>query len=541
MKRSMKVISTVLVMTMALSTALVGCKSSGGNGGGGGTANGGTLKIGVENRGYGEEFAYKLAEAFEAKTGIDTEVTKSNSSDWTDTALLAGSKNNDIDVIFDINNIAMKNLATAYYLDECERAYADLSDIYDAQLEGYNTDKTLEELVFPYSLDACTWGGEDAGYGDGKQYFVNWASGVEGLVYNKTLFDKYNLSVPKTTNEMFALMDQMKTLNKGSYAKNAEGYEVYPFAYSGKVNYLHYPQLVWWAQYDGIESFNNGLQGKDAKGNYTAESQKTIGKLSSFTIVSKMLDLDNKYTDPNSSSYSFTDAQVMFLAEQAFMMSTGDWLEREMSTNFSENMEIAFMPIPVNSDIIANCTTVTSDAQLVEVISYIDGDVSEKPAYVSDEDLAYIKSARSMYCSEGNQHICYIPAYSNNIEAGKQFIQFMLSKEGQEIMLQYSYGNMAMLNVDVTQFEYYKSLSNLQQSKLQIMQANGGATFVGKNYVHPMTYAGGLELCYNVMENAFGITKDSGAYKTAKEFWESEYAQVSSKFSTMMSQAGVKN
>lgn len=540
MKRSMKVISTVLVMTMALSTALVGCKSSGGNGGGG-TANGGTLKIGVENRGYGEEFAYKLAEAFEAKTGIDTEVTKSNSSDWTDTALLAGSKNNDIDVIFDINNIAMKNLATAYYLDECERAYADLSDIYDAKLEGYNTDKTLKELVFPYSLEACTWGGEEEGYGDGKQYFVNWASGVEGLVYNKTLFDKYNLSVPKTTNEMFALMDQMKTLNKGSYAKNAEGYEVYPFAYSGKVNYLHYPQLVWWAQYDGIESFNNGLQGKDAKGNYTAESQKTIGKLSSFTIVSKMLDLDNKYTDPNSSSYSFTDAQVMFLAEQAFMMSTGDWLEREMSTNFSENMEIAFMPIPVNSDIIANCTTVTSDAQLVEVISYIDGDVSEKPAYVSDEDLAYIKSARSMYCSEGNQHICYIPAYSNNIEAGKQFIQFMLSKEGQEIMLQYSYGNMAMLNVDVTQFEYYKSLSNLQQSKLQIMQANGGATFVGKNYVHPMTYAGGLELCYNIMENAFGITKDSGAYKTAKEFWESEYAQVSSKFSTMMSQAGVKN
>ena len=541
MKRRMKVISTVLIMTMALSIVLVGCKSSGGNGGGGGNANGGTLKIGVENRGYGEEFAYKLAEAFEAKTGIDTEVTKSNSSDWTDTALLAGSKNNDIDVIFDINNIAMKNLATAYYLDECERAYADLSDIYDAQLEGYNTDKTLEELVFPYSLDACTWGGEDAGYGDGKQYFVNWASGVEGLVYNKTLFDKYNLSVPKTTNEMFALMDQMKTLNKGSYAKNAEGYKVYPFAYSGKVNYLHYPQLVWWAQYDGIESFNNGLQGKDAKGNYTAESQKTIGKLSSFTIVSKMLDLDNKYTDPNSSSYSFTDAQVMFLAEQAFMMSTGDWLEREMSTNFSENMEIAFMPIPVNSDIIANCTTVTTDAQLVEVVSYIDGDVAEKPAYVSDEDLTYIKSARSMYCSEGNQHICYIPAYSNNIEAGKQFIQFMLSKEGQEIMLQYSYGNMAMLNVDVTQFDYYKSLSHLQQSKLQIVQANGGATFVGKNYVHPMTYAGGLELCYNIMENAFGITKDSGAYKTAKEFWESEYAQVSSKFSTMMSQAGVKN
>ena len=543
MRKKMKLIGVVVALTMVMSVMATGCKSSGGNGGEGGkgSVNGGTLQIGVENKGYGDEWAYKLAEAFAAKTGIDTQVVKSNSSDWTETALLAGSKNNDIDVIFDINNLAMKNLATAYYLDECERAYADLSDIYDEKLEGYDTDKTLEELVFPYSLAACTWGGEDAGYGDGKQYFVNWASGIEGLVYNKTLFDKYNLAVPKTTNEMFAVMDQMTTISNGSYAKNEEGYTIYPLSYSGKVNYLHYPQLVWWAQYDGIDAFNNGLQGKDANGNYTAESQKTIGKLSSFSIVSKMLDLDNKYTDPNSASYSFTDAQVMFLAEQSFMMSTGDWLEREMSTNFSESMEIAFMPIPVNSDIVANCTTVTTDEQLAEVVSYIDGDIQEKPAYVSDEDLAYIKSARSMYCSEGNQHICYIPAYSNNIEAGKQFIQFMLSKEGQEIMLQYSYGNMAMLNLDVSQFDYYKSLSNLQQSKLEIVQGNGGATFVGKNYVHPMTYAGGLEICYNMMESAFGVTKDSGAHKTAKEFWESEYSQVASKFSTMMSQAGVKN
>ena len=35
--------------------------------------------------------------------------------------------------------------------------------------------------MFPYSLAACTWGGEELGYGDGKQYFVNWASGVEGI------------------------------------------------------------------------------------------------------------------------------------------------------------------------------------------------------------------------------------------------------------------------------------------------------------------------------------------------------------------------
>lgn len=542
MNRNKKSIAIVLVLIMLL-TVMAGCSSpqGGTSGGSGESATPATLQIGVENKGYGDQFAHKLAEAFEAKTGIDTMVVKSNSSDWTDTSMLAGSKNNDIDVIFDINNLAMKNLATAYYVDECERLYADLSDIYDAKLEGYNTDKTLKEMVFPYSLEACTWGGADKGYGDGKQYFVNWAAGVEGIVYNKSLFTKYGFSVPKTTDEMFALMDQMKTINNGSYAVNDEGYTVYPFSFSGKANYLHYPQLVWWAQYDGIDTFNNILQGKDANGNYTAESQKTIGKLSSFTIVADMLSSENRYVDPNSSSYSFTDAQVFFLAEQAFMMSTGDWLEREMSTNFEGNMEIAFMRIPVNSDIIANCTSITSDEQLSEVISYIDGDTAEKPAFVSDADLAYVKSARSMYCSEGNQHICYIPAYSNNIDAAKQFIQFMLSKEGQEIMLQYSYGNMAMLNVDSTQFNYYSSLSNLQKSKLEIMQGNGGATFVGKNYVHPMYYAGGMELCYNVMEMSFGVDMNSGSYKTPREFWENEFAMISGKFDTIMSQAGVSN
>ena len=550
MKKKMRWMAMVLALLMAASTILAGCGSGSGSDntpnnapatpGVDNTTNGGTLKIGVENKGYGDQFAYKLAEAFQAKTGIPAQVVKSNSSDWMETALLAGSKNNDIDVFFDINNLAMKNLATAYFVDECERAYVDLTDIYDAALEGYDTDMTLRDVVFPYSLTACTWGGEEAGYGDGKQYFVNWASGVEGLVYNKTLFEKYHLSVPKTTNEMFALMDQMKTLGGGTYAVNDDGYTIYPFSYSGKVNYLGYPQLVWWAQYDGIDSFNSTLQGKDVNGNYTAESQKTIGKLSSFAIVAKMLDIDNAYTDPNSASYSFTDAQVMFLAEQSFMMSTGDWLEREMSTNFSETMEIAFMPIPLNSDMIANCTSVTTDAQLAEVARYIDGE-GERPAFVSDEDLAYIAKARSMYCSEGNQHICYIPAYSDMITAGKQFIRFMLSKEGQEIMLEYSYGNMAMLNVDVSQFDYYSSLSDLQKSKLQIVRAGSGATFVGKNYVHPMNYAGGLELYYNNMEPAFGVTKTSGSYMTAREFWDSEYERIASKYATMMSQAGVSN
>ena len=466
---SMAIAATVLV------AALAGCGGSRGNRAPGNNNEGnggdkerpaGTLKLGIVDKGYGDEFLKKLAEGFEKKTGIKTVVEKSSSAEWVENAMKAGASNNDLDVIFDINARAMKNLATKDYVSGYDRIYADLSEIYDAKLEGYATDITLKEALLPYSLTACTWGGNEEGYGDGKQYFVNWAAGIEGLVYNKALFDQYKLSVPKTTDELFAVMDKMKKLDGGKYAKNSDGYEIYPIAYSGKVNYMNYLATVWWAQYDGIDAFNYALQGKDANGNYSAESAKSAGKLSAMRHVSDLLAPENQYADPNSASQNFTNAQVLFLAEQSFMMSTGDWIEREMSSNFEGGIEIEFMPIPVNSNIVSKCSSVSNDAQLAEVVAYIDGDTSDKPSFVSDEDLAFITSARSMYCSEGNQHIAYIPAYSDNIEAGKQFLSYMLSKEGQEIVLEYSYGNMAPLNIDITEFDMPRLCPSRQKPNL---------------------------------------------------------------------------
>lgn len=546
MKKRTRVLSAVLAVIMLIAM-VSGCaaqqngNSSSGNKNSANTA-GGTLKLGIFNHGYGDEFLYKLAEAFTAKTGIDTVVDKSSSAaGWVNSAVLSGAENNDIDVFFDINPTAMSHVAVKNYLKGYERAYVDLSDIYDSKLEGYDTDKTLEELAYDYSMRACTWGGKDAGYGDGKQYFVNWAAGIEGIVYNVDLFEKYNLEVPKTTNEMFEVMEKMKTISKGTYAKNEDGYIIYPFTYSGKVNYLNYPYWVWWAQYDGIETFENAREGKDANGNYSAQSAKTEGKLSAMQIVAKMLDEDNKYADPDSQGRSFTDAQVLFLAGQAFMMSTGDWLEREMSANFNDSININFMPIPLNSDMVIKCDSVKTDEQLSEVVSYIDGDTKEKPSYVSDKDLAYIKSARSMYNSEGNQHIAYIPAYSDQIDAGKQFLQFMLSKEGQEIMLQYAYGNMAMINVDITKFDYYESLSPLQQSKFAVLNKGGEATLTGMCYTHPMNYAGGAGILYgNSLESMFGVSKQSKSFKTPLEAFQ-EQAKLAGDWSEKMKKAGVTN
>lgn len=544
MKKQTRLISVMMILALVTAITINGCgiNIKGGDSGvtHGNVKEGGTLEIGVVNKGYGDKFAYELAKAFQEKTGIKTAVTKSSSATWTEVQMKAGAENNTLDIIFDINNIAMKNVAQKNFIAGYDCAYADLTDIYDQPLEGYDTEKTLEELVYPYSLRACTWGGKDMGFGNGKQYFVNWAAGIEGLVYNASLFEKYNLSVPKTTDELFQVMKQMKSLNNGSYATNENGSEIYPFVFAGKNDYTSYLTNVWWAQYDGEQAFNYVLEGKDANGVLSSNSMKAKGKLSALQIIADILDRDAKYTDASTClGLSFTDAQMVFLDEQAFMIPTGDWLEREMEHSYKGGADIAFMPIPVNSDVIDKCTTIKTDKQLSEVISFIDGDVANRPTYVSDKDLAFVKKARSMYCSEGNQHIAYIPAYSDNIEAGKQFIQFMLSKAGQEIMLKYAYGNMAMLDVEMQKFESYESLSYLQKSKLKLMSFDGGATLVGRNYVYPMSYAGGAGLWYGTWANEFAAPKDSETYMTAIEYFQHEYNTNESYWNQWVAASGI--
>ena len=537
-KKGAVIVATVLAVAQVLTGCSLGKAPTNGN-----TGSGDELQIGVVAKGYGEKFARQLAAAYEAKTGVKTSIVKSSAAtDWVAASLLAGEKTNDIDVYFDINPVLMKSVATSNYIKGYERAFVDLSDIYDEVPEGYGTEQPLEEMISEYALRASTWDIEEEGFGDGKQYFVCYASGIEGLVYNVKLFEQYGLKKPKTTTQFFALLDQIKTLGNGTYVRNDDGRDIYPYVYSGQVNYTNYLATVWWAQCDGVDSYYKALQGKEAGGNYTADSVKAQGKLSAMMHVAKLLDQTSGYTSNICYNQNFTNAQVLFLDNQAFMMSTGEWLEREMSANF-DDVDVAFMKIPVNSDIIMRCDSVTTEEQLVECLTYIDGETDVRPSYLSDSDLAILKEARSVYNSEGNQHLAYIPAYSNMKEEAKDFLRFMVSKEGQEIMLEYSYGNMAPLNVDVSKFDYYDKLSTLQKSKYALVNSNVGITLVGNNYSHPMAYAGTVQSFYDnpTLENAFGVVSTSSSFKTPKEIWNADYERMAADWEALMAQAGVSN
>lgn len=499
-----------------------------------------TLQIAVIDKGYGTDWLSELVETYKEKTGKKAEIVKNTpSSDWFRTSLEAGPSTNKVDLYFSIAANYHDDLLSKgqYALQGYEYDYIleDLSDFYEETLDDYG--KSLKELMPEYYLDAVTF--------DGKQFSIPWALGLEGILYNTALFEKYGLSIPRTTDEMFELFDTIKTLNGGTYAQvesgPAEGLNIYPVVYSATNNYTMYAWLTWWAQYEGTENFNDFLEGVNEDGQYTYEIFTQDGRVDALGIVSQMLNQTNGYSNVSYLNDTFTQSQLRFLNGEGFISFNGDWVEREAVANADAD-EIAFMKTPVMSSVIKTLPdkTITTDEQLCEVIDYVDGITDKKPSYASDADIRRIADARSMACTEGDAHIAYIPAYAAHKEEAKDFLRFWLSEEGQNIQMQNGYGNVAPLLTDPTELPYYASLSDLQKSKFEIWRAS---QFIGRKYNTPMTYAGGLMVFRSdsAPEIAFGCDPLSASFRTAEAYVADEIVYYKARWAEIMRNAGVSN
>lgn len=536
-----KIIKKLLPMLMVASvvTSSVGLFSGCG---GGNEEDPSVTKIALIEKGYGKAFLEALVEEYNKTATIKAEIAESTSfMDYVETTLLSGPKANDVDLYFSIqgNNGAFgyisQGKASGY---DC--IFEDLSDIYNAVPVGYGTQgKAFKEMLNEYFVEAST-------YIDGKQYLIPWATGVEGLVYNTALFEKCGLSVPRTTNEFFELCDSMLTADGTPKYKNSKNIDIYPYTFSGKVNYGMYLNTVWWAQFEGIDTFNNFLEGKDADGNLTPDIFAQEGRLSAYRNYHKLISKESGYTEVNANGNDFTTAQTSFLKEEALMIATGDWVEREMESSSSNIKTIAFMPIPVNSDIINEGSalpdhSIKTEADLRAVIDYVNDDAQTLPAGVTKADVDFVKSAMSMYMTEGDGHVMFVPSYANQKTGAKDFISFVLSKQGQEIMMQKGLGNRIPMDIDITTMDSHAGLSQFQKSKMDIMN---GVTYVGRKYNSAITFNGGLSLWYsvdtNTCDSSFSMNTSSNTYKDAFTYWNRECELMRSQWETILDNAGIK-
>ncbi len=546
------------------SFACGGNKGGPGNGSGGGTGSSKTLKIRVLKKGYGDRYIEELKKAYTKKTGIKVDYKSTAVNSQVEAELKAGASVNDYDLFFHIARLGgiLKDGAT-YTKGWDGLVFEDLSDIMGEVPQGYETDKKVKEMLNQYAYEGTLY--------EGKSYGVPYAFALEGFVYNEDLMKEFfgdDYHTPRTTDEMFSMFDLIArggnpSAAKGSYkVKNYEGskqtYSVYPFTYAGKNDYMKYLFLPFWAQQLGKEGFYKLLQGKDGSDLYSDAIFSSDARYNALSVVHDMITVGNLdkvgtaersiydgYVNVDSRDYDFTTAQVHFLEGESVFMTTGDWIEREMEGNFPDASNIKFMKTPVISAIldVLPDKTITTDAQLQEVVAYVDGGGTEAFGSYSAADVAKVREARLTINCESETHMMVVPAYSDNIDGAKDFIRFVLSKEGQEIQMKYSHGNSVPydINYETTYGSTYTKLSVLAKSKLDIVNS---ANLVGLLYNQPITYKGGMTLVGLTtvpFETGFGSNTASSTYKTALEYFTDDYDVVQEKFPTWLSTAGLKN
>ena len=520
-----------------------------------------TLQIAVRKLGNGSKFAYELAKAYEKKRNGEIKVQvvyDSSSDDFLENSLGLGPDGNDIDVYFAARYMFFDLVARGGGIAKgYNPVFADLTDIWESDASGYGYKECVagtkvKDLFYDVVREANAY--PSPGPSKGKQFFVPWATLHSGLVYNKKLWDVTNstvaasdpLKLPRTTDEMFTLFDRIKKMRDTDKTISAN-----PFKYSGTVDYLATGSRTWYAQYDGIENARLFKEGRDHDGVYTpdifAYGDGNNARAKAFEVVRKMVDRTNKYTAGAADhAADFTNAQLEFLAGDAFFNFNGSWLECETEAYFPDGTaEPSFFKMPVISAIKDNLpdSSVGSDAELSALIGAIDTGASalsgtfEGVAYsVTQADFNKVKEARGVVLSGNHGHQMLIPAYSDRIDDGKDFIKFCISKEGQEIMLACTKNDTFPLNVDRTQLSTYAASSVFAKSNWQLF--NNDTVVYDTSWNTPMMYLGVMSFDPgSFAEISFGGT----SAKTVKQHMDSQYNEMYPKWVHMMTTAGVSN
>lgn len=533
----------LVIPTLAMvGTTLTGCK--------GNQVMKGVVQVGVVSKGYGYEFAEKLIEAYNKKEGREAAKLVYNGANTAYQDQRLQLPNNQVDVIFAITNTVFATQSN----EMLDYHWADLSDVYNAPLEGYEESdgvKTNKDYIDKSFVDGFT-------YTDGKQYSVPFTSGVVGLLCNKTKWDSTNenlrnagkeeLILPKTTSEMFTLFNRIKTTD----VRNASG-GTYAFSYSGINSYMHFMFNSLWPQYLGQTASENFFKGQDENGIYTPEIYNTDARRYAYDTVRNMILSSKGYVSQDDISTTYDMEQLSFLRGNSFFSCNGDWMENEASKYFNPGeADVIVLRTPVMSEIVnipalsADFTgsDARKDEKLSNIISFIDEhyiEADEVPTQahadslsISLNTLEFIKHARLVRHSLLD-FIGVVPEYSAELTEAKDFLKFMLSKDGQEIVMKSTYGCAAPMTIDYKQMDYYQYGTAFTKSRLEIVRKS---IPYGNAMNYPMEYLGKCTPCLDLkIASAFG----GKSPVTASALVEEEYQMYSNTWQDKMRLAGVSN
>lgn len=451
------------------------------------------LKIMLYAKGYGTEWLEKLAEGFEAKyEGVDVQINLANSAE----VMKADLKNYqycDTDLYFDIAN----NGGHGVYAENKQnyqngQSLRDLTYLYDSEIPGEGI--TLGEKMNDSIKEACSLADSET------YYFIPYVTAAMSLYYNETVINNAlgegNWTVPNTSDELIALCKQLK--EKGCHFLLPGGLDQWASSY----------YLAWWSQYEGNENYKKFFEGigYDATKNRETANSSLIfhqpGRLASAIASYEVLSYENGYTLPNSAEITvnnLNEYQTRFtLAKNNYAFyPCGDWLMQELENNstIESDCVIKMMKTPVISSIIESTNSyssdqakrlpnITSDTILSQVIDYVDGN-GKLPKGVTEEEVAIIKEARNTVGSKALDQVAYAPVFSNAKTLADNFLLYMASDEGIQILKEHCDGGFAP-------YDYEYDVSKLSVTECSVYEATKNAIYVDDFKYHELFYSAGV-------------------------------------------------
>ena len=486
--KTKRMIALLLSVTIALSLVLAGC------GGGGGSQNQ-TVDNSVEDTanlnimyyamGYGTKWMEALVKAFQDKNpGVNVNLQIVRTAGQVENSL-RNPNTNDIDLYFSKSE-GYGTLASFAKMYNDGQAVRDLTALYNTTIPG--EDQTIADKLFPGLRKMCQVNGRNTeDTADDTYYWMPYVAGNHCLFYNEDVINNAlgegNWELPRTTDELIALCERLK----------AEGCV---FFVPGMIDYWSTSLYqIWWAQYEGFENYTKFYEGIGYNSSMNREEKNSNkifnqpGRLASAQTCYDILNYDAGYVNQNAAEIGvdrLNDYQTNFMIQEnkyAFYVS-GDWLMQEVQNNTTVELDstVKMMKVPVTSNILEATNSysaggekrlpnITSDEMLSQVVAYVDGE-GELPAGVTEEEVAYIRSARNMVATLAPTHTVFAPVYSNAKALADQFLLFMASDEGIQIFKDNCAGGFSP-------FQYAYDYEKLHETEQSIYDCTKDAVYVG--------------------------------------------------------------
>lgn len=463
MKNLKKILSLALALLMLVGL-MAGCGGGGNTSettGDGGYAQVKTAVVAYNSSGYGHSWLEKAAEVFEqmyAEEGykLDLKISFGNENNAT-LEIGKGPDKNDVDLYMGLGNMEAVLDASNKTMRGEGAVLVDLTEVlWNKPAIGSDKQEESKTVAERYFLD------EEYLYYDGALeefhggiYALPLTVGSCGIIMNPSVTEKYGYgldNLPRTTDEFNDLCMKI--------AETSAETGVYAYAWPGAnaPGYISYLFFEYFAQYSGKEAFMNFVKTIPESGDIVNDGwmvYEDLGILEGFKAMEPIM--KKEFSPPGSAGMTHLQAQHEVLVGNAAFIMNGDWVLNEMEDQYYEEAANCIMlNTPVLSVIGTECGI--TDAELGQAVDMVDegksnADIIAAIPGLDEAEAQRIRDARNVYgCGEKTVRAgAAIPAYANGRDVAIEFLRFLCSEDGMQIIRDEAY------NVGAFECESYAS------------------------------------------------------------------------------------